>query len=515
MKMKTCMDKHLNIFQAYHGGNLDSPERVNRLEDNLTRAFIICLKFLQDAGVLRPFFEKIGFAGGHIPKTLVFDLQNMKDKKALGRIQASNNQEHQWLLLIGRDQFKSHWRDDAARQVEKVMEILADTQGSEKRKDFLKYLREIGKREGSTKNFDLNFPEIDPCEAASFFSLIHGCRPDAWIYEEDSNSPFAILVESKVGANKLAHAQVFRHLTGDQGFNLSSDKAIKFIHDKSHMKSTTWTQIAAALKSLMSQLEKTPEVKTIITQFLEYLEMSGEILNLRKLNDVFDEDYAKGQFALFLDVLDRALFIRNGSANKTQVLSRGKRPLAGLWDFYGLENNGKILQNPHISIYLNHDGIGCGITVAKKGPKMRNLLKTPKMVKFLMGEMQSGGVNRQRVKINLVNYRLVDRKPGQVKGDYYDSFRFCVDLKELKGLGKDPLETVDNLVGNCIPISKQLEVLFHCAWVDASKANISLERGETLRRGNLELFENPDQLVNAFINFIEEMIPVLVDVQGK
>ena len=31
------MDKHLNIFQAYHSGNQGSPDEVNRLEDNLIR----------------------------------------------------------------------------------------------------------------------------------------------------------------------------------------------------------------------------------------------------------------------------------------------------------------------------------------------------------------------------------------------------------------------------------------------------------------------------------------------
>lgn len=73
------MDNHLNIFQAYQSGNQDSPDEINRLEDNLTRSFIITLKYLQEynkGDQFRSYVMKLMDPKViSVPKRLSFDLQ--------------------------------------------------------------------------------------------------------------------------------------------------------------------------------------------------------------------------------------------------------------------------------------------------------------------------------------------------------------------------------------------------------------------------------------------------------
>ena len=156
------MDPHLNIFQAYHGGNTNSPDHINRLEDNLTRAFLITLRYLPNNELIE-FLKNLGFK--NVPKKLKFDLQNLSDKQALKRIQKS---KQKFVLLISRD-------------------------------------------------------KVEPSQLKIAKSdTVQNTRPDGWIYGDLKTSSWGILIESKVGENKQSAQQIYRHITDKErsGFGI-------------------------------------------------------------------------------------------------------------------------------------------------------------------------------------------------------------------------------------------------------------------------------------------------------
>ena len=88
------MEPYLNLFYSFQRGNRDSLESNKRLEDNLTRAFLVTLKNLKDKK--SSFLEKL--LGINSPKKIHLATQNINSSELLKKIKESPNKK---ILLIG------------------------------------------------------------------------------------------------------------------------------------------------------------------------------------------------------------------------------------------------------------------------------------------------------------------------------------------------------------------------------------------------------------------------------
>lgn len=159
------MDNHLNLFYSYSQGGYDNLKEIRVLEDNVTRALIICLNEI--TGFTNLFLEEIlGIKSNKKPQ---FDLQH------LGRINKAivKSCPRKYLLGIsptGNDPFE--------------------------------------------KNISIN--KLDPEEKKEEEIIIeHGSRADAWIWEENK---FIVLIENKI-YGELYIEQINRHITDTKGLD--------------------------------------------------------------------------------------------------------------------------------------------------------------------------------------------------------------------------------------------------------------------------------------------------------
>lgn len=500
------MDNHLNIFQAYHGGNLDSPDRINRLEDNLTRAFIITLKYLQEYNEekFQDYLKKIknNFIQISGSKHLSFDLQNMTGEKALKRVQKSKNK---WVLLISRDPYTFEWNDNYKILFNKLESIIDPKDGATKefhkkqRDNLLKQLKN-----SFDKNEDLSSLGISSKEVSSVYTLLHGCRPDAWIYDDSASaaSPLSVLVEAKVGNNQFSPSQIYRHLSGELGYNLGA-KAEKF--DPKRIVSITWMDIVKYFDEL--KINQETIIGEILRQFKEYITMSGEILDLRKLNDNYDEDFAKSQFDLFLNKLDEKIKLAG-----LPLLARKCRRKTQLWDIYGLRGkDGKPMENPNFTIGFDQTSVGCSLTANKK----RKFLLNDTVRNFLQNIATNSDYEpRQRYRYCLQTNRLIDWKNGQQQGDKYQAFSFFVNFAEKQWQGIESINDLIEINSTCMKKGGQEQMLvWNVDWVDSSKAEDDT-RETPLRSANLDLFDNPDKLLEQIVDFFKELYPALLEMHN-
>jgi hypothetical protein len=335
--------------------------------------------------------------------------------------------------------------------------------------------------------------------------LLHECRPDAWIYQTKTDTPFSILVESKVGNNVLTNAQVFRHLIGDQGFNQDTTAVKGFMNSPKRIISTTWDEINRALAKMDNKICKHPVCSEIVFQFTEYMKASGEVLDLTKLNKEYDAELAKRQFQLFLVLLDKHV------CSKWKNLSRAERSLNGLWDYYGIKGkDGKVKKNPHISIHFSEYGVRCAFTISEKKLSKKRVEKIrdgyADFNEYLSTILKESSLKKYRFYINLLNFRLIDHKQGQMRGDRYDSFSFKVNFAEL-AKSKKNLDDIYNTVIDCLPLAKQFEIYYECSWVDFNKVTKNEQR--KLRSENKKLIINPGLLAKEMTEFINKLMPIL------
>ena len=461
------MEPHLNIFQAYHGGNHNSPDQINRLEDNLTRAFLIVLKYLKPNEVTE-FLKNLGFAGTLTsPK---FDLQNLTDKNALRKIQKSKNQ---WILVITRDRYEFSWKEKDKELFQKIDELIGSL-----RKDFLSKVKKALKCKNPVSFKDV---EITSDEASSYYELLHECRPDGWIYND--KDPFGILIESKVGGNKLTNAQIYRHLSGNDGFNLK-ENALSFEEEK--IISVTWEGIINELPS------KRGVAGEIIKQFKEYIIMSGEVLDLEKLNKKYDQNLAKSNLKILAEKIDHCV-----SEEKLNLVRFGN--FGDQWCAYGLSNSN--FESTHFSVGLREDGIYCALTIPTKDKKkFQSKLEDPRLKKHIDDILNDKKKCLMYI-LELCNYRIIDWKQGQIKGDKHGTFSFSIRLSELKD-SKIKYGDFVKIAIDCLSVTKQFDYIFKISWIDAKKPG-------DFRAKNRRLLKDPNKLVDEFVGFMKALIPLL------
>ncbi|MBL7003629.1 MAG: hypothetical protein ISR69_06355 [Gammaproteobacteria bacterium] len=481
------MDIHFNIFQAYHGGNLNSPDEINRLEDNFTRAFLITLQKIKEN--CSDEFKKIvnTLIGQKVNDSCAFDLQNLNDKNTLRKLQKSNNKI---FLSIARNKHDIDV-ESIKKEYSKVGKIL-DNLNDENKKKALK--NEI--KQAQKKNQDLEFEgfNIKADELSFFYSLLHECRPDGWIYEGiESNNPMAVLIESKVGNNKLTNAQIIRHLLNENGFNIK-DIPNK-VNDQMFI-CKTWDDIYRCLSNYENEFlqnEKGVICIEIIKEFKEYLEMSGEVLSLKLANENSnDQDILRKQLRLFLEKLDIEV-----EKEFSGDLKRGDRNLDGNWDFYGKLNGTEISQNPHFSIYMFEEELGCVLTSSKGKTKRVLEHKSFKQTLNSFYSQNKENLGSDFLFFELMNYRIIDWKKGQIRGDSADTFRLKIRFDELE---KSSL-SIDGMIDTAIkfrPLAKQVDIGIKFPWVKLKDENT-----EKFRARAYNLISNPDELIRTYIEFMK------------
>lgn len=460
------MDTHFNLFQAYHGGNKNSPDGINRLEDNLTRAFLVALKYLPPQKV-KEFLQNLGFKD--VPKSLFFDLQNLSDKEVLGSIQKS---KQKYVLLISR--YKGEHFKLIIDPSEKIKKILNAASGEDD-EDLEKMIKAIR----NPKMEDVHFmgESLNSAEQKEVYALLHSARPDGWIYDHSNKSKFAVLVESKVGENEQSSQQIFRHITDKKyGLSMGYDDVPKYIEN--NVVSVSWEEVITKMPCNLSGI-----TEEIINQFKEYVIMSGEVMDLIKLNRKYDHELAKSNLKILVDKLDGVIL-----ENKLDLERFGN--LGDQWCAYGLLNKTD-LKKPHFSVLLREEGVCCALTIP--GSYISKILNNSDFISCIESTAKDS-VNAKMHSLKLCNYRLVDKKPGQIKGEKYDTFTLSTTLSELNS-SRLTCNDFSKLANNFTKITKQMDFIFKISWTDESKS------GE-FRKRNLELLRYPDRLIGEFVTFM-------------
>ena len=324
----------------------------------------------------------------------------------------------------------------------------------------------------------------------SLYDLLHGCRPDGWIYSEN----FAVLIEAKVGFARQNEFQIFRHLSGHMGFGLTQDAINNTIDSMYHY--CTWEEIGDALLSVAP-------TNVFAQEFYNFLILTGEVMSLKFIADTgFDKVAMREQFPLFLKTLNEQVSIIDRN------LLLANRPKDNLWDYFGYEKDGKASSDPHYSIGFWDNATDIALTTKNKS-QIKKLLSSEAMVDFLyQAAMAEDKVLMQRIYLSLMNYRLIDHKRGQIRGTTQDTFNFMFLLSEIvsnknpedsKKAIKQVLKSMSESIGFAKQLGLGIRVLYPIN-----------QRNDTggLLEANKALFEDEMNLIKLYANFIKNSLPL-------
>lgn len=497
------MDKHTNVFNSYSGGGSHSPERLEILEDNVTRALIVVLRQLQKD---RPtaFREALRqLTNIDVESDVCFDLQSFSDAHELSVLQRSSVKR---VLLITRDGGRPDWSNNQFKGfLEWIDQNKLDEQALASLKSQLKQSISNGKN-FVFKSVGRNY-EFGTDESQSLWELlVPEARPDAWIYEPGRRRDRMLLaIESKVGSNRVSREQIYRHVTSKRGLAVKAPGR-EFLEQ--NVLSVSWSQVGETL--LAVPLDRNSVASFLIDEFFKYLKLSGEIMSFEQLNRSYDGELARQQFSLVLQRLDERL------KNSEIPLYRLQRPKVGLWDKYGLKGEkDKPKVNPDFAVSISPRGFVCGLNFNygsnKKGSN--KILRSELFDSVLSSLQQENPEILSRYWFGIARNRIVDHINGQQHGEAYRSLEFWANLQEKNWQGaqgrKNLCEVAERLL-SCGGKEVYLEMRIN--WVDEEKVkkSISGERRSPLRQANFALFKDPDRLIEATVAFADKTRPLIV-----
>jgi len=325
------MEKHLNLFYSYNQGNLGSSERIKQLEDNLTRALIVILKSL-DNSLQIEFLKELLSRKKINSKSFVYDLQNTSNY-----IKKSEN--HRFLVILQRDKSSLSLED-----IQEIETIFLENKTEKEKKNLEREIKTHLKSK-TDNEFILENEKVNRSELNSILQFLYGNRPDAWIIGEKES----VLIEAKIGNNSVSKYQIYRHVTGKNGFKINLSQLKKNEANLSII-NITWEDICNIFAHIKTKANETEQF--LISEFTKYISMTGQKLNLDYIiNGEFDGDIHREQFSLFLTQFD----------SKLQQLGlpfeRQNRPKADLWEVFGIRNEKDEYQKTHI-IQLDSETMG-------------------------------------------------------------------------------------------------------------------------------------------------------------
>lgn len=524
-KISNISDPHFNLFFVYSGGGMKDLDHARQLEDNMTRSFLITLSKLEDGKQVKfirellsdpkPGRSKINLGGGKIK----YDLQNLESQKEQKTVCAA---EEKILLLISGISARGDGIDKSAFDInkfsglkevfealEKLQKMVAKNEG----KDLIRDIKEAyraNQKSGQKNPFKYSSDiEFDYDQLCSLYKGFHDSRPDGWIFSKK----IAILIEAKVGTNAQDKWQLFRHLTSKNGFNINKDKIFGGEKCKDYrLVNKTWGEIS----DLFGQIDSNNN-NMLVKEFREYLIMCGEILDLSFIvkEEEYNADKMSAQFPLLLSKLDSA--ISGLKIKEINGLTRARRPLDELWDYYGFKKQTKtgkegVSNDPDYLIDFDEES-ACFALRTSSSKQMKILLKTDPESKndnefrrVILEVLNTEEKLNERYFISLKTDRIIDWRKGVQKGNKFDAFFFSIALSELqkKVTKRKPIEKiVDELFNtmlNLTPFTKRLSFGFKILYPDVTK----IDDSSVLRKKNKELFEDSQVFIDFCTDFIND-----------
>ncbi len=467
------MKKHLNLFYSYNQGNLSSSERIKQLEDNLTRALIVTIKNLENSTQIE-FIRRLLAKDKVSSKSFIFDLQNTDNYN-------TKSDSDRFLIILQRDK-SSFTIDDFKNLNTSFLENRTEREKKKLENDIKKHLTSETEADFPIENITIKFAELN-----SILQLLYGNRPDAWIIGEKES----ILFETKIGNNKVSKFQIYRHIVGKNGFNIKPSELNKD-NARFTILNITWDEISKVFSKLRETVIETE--KFLVSQLIEYISMTGQILNLDYItNGEMDGEIHREQFSLFLTQLDAKL------AEKGLLFKRKNRNKTELWEIYGIKNEkGEISQDPHFTVGFWDDRIAVYLTTKNKKQITSELAI---LIEEYFEQIVRTSTFLSRYYLKQIQYNLVDKQVGQMRGELKLPFTFYVQFSEIK----KNIKTICNFVLEFakMNIYKQFELGYEIQFFDFSRIRKDKQENQ-IRYLNKQLLENPQKIINEFVNFMEE-----------
>jgi hypothetical protein len=382
-----------------------------------------------------------------------------------------NSSEYNWILSMQNDE-KNTWK-------KKIVDKLKEGEG-----------------------FELNNFKIEYHDLLSCYQLILGNRPDAWVHGDKD----VIMIETKICNNKASVYQIYRHLTGGNGFRIPKQEIKR--GEKSgcyNLINMTWSELVQIFRKVNT---KNVRDRLLINELLNYITMTGQILDFSYIISDSEIDYEihKEQFSIFLNEFDKIL-------NKRKIdLFRGDRPFSGLWESYGLKNKkNKPSKNPHYTIGFWQKEIVIYLTTNNMNQVIRNLGQIERFYSDKKNRLALDKFKLSRYFISQIKYKLVDPKKGQIKGEQIEPFKFYIKFPEIG----ENMNSVANIltIFSKLNMYKQFELGYAVRFFDFAKIR---DNDETqIRKLNKELLEKPQIVLESFADFIEETLHIFTSMNGK
>ncbi len=479
-------DRHLNLFHNYNNEHIrgskkkDEKDSAGRgiIEDNLTRAFILFLDFLNKVGKLNSYLEylpkhkmgKTAYSKLLKIKNPEFDLQNLEDK-----------QKHKWVQ---------------GEAVSKILWVI------------------------STIPFDWQSKESDHKNTEQSSENGPGNRADAWIIGGDT----AILLEAKIGDNPVSKKQLIRHLTDkEHGFGLTGSLDTFFDDNAINL---TWRDITQSLAQFSETADES--VKYFAKNLMEYILMANadvKITNLLKSET--DAGEQKQIFAHILSKVNKKIELEFASLkeDRSKFITLSKRPLDGLWDYWGFtDEKGEAQRSPHISLGYWPGYLSVSVDTydfqKKSIQKLRDSINGGQIKELLKSLMTKENEDLlHRYKFSLKEERLWDWKKGQISGEMYDRFRLELDFEYLNQLGsvekaaefleKRLMPFIEETGVKRFRIDYQLRIPFD------KDAKTKSKEGNKTKHDNevIELFNNEEKMIELFAGKILEFYKIILDLK--
>lgn len=461
------MDNHLNLFYSYGQGSTKRADSSIQLEDNLTRAFIVLLKNLNiklQIKILKKIIpENIQYTIRS--KEFCYDLQNTtqqrKGKKFLIVIQRYINNDLQTLVTENTKTSINEFKEDN-NNLKKLKSCIIN---------------------GTDFRFNgITYPNN---ELLSLYEIVHDNRPDGWILGDKET----FLIETKIGNNSVSSQQIFRHITQGNGFNCHKIVDVEIIQ-------LEWQSLYKIISDIKTSNAK---YDFLLKQFKEYLEMTGQVLNLNYiLEGNINPEQHKEQFVLFLDLFEGKLL--RMKPNKSLSLKRRAKKINNLWDIIGIKDNNNIKEDPHYSIAFNKDCILFSLTSKKISIK-----KTDSILDWIFVENNNFVEFSSRLYLQQEDYRKVSGRggfPGENHSIYKNNIRVNLLVNQFNEDNNKLIQFRDSLKNIRRSFNyKQFEFGLIIEFYNFKNLN---DNKEDIRTQNKQLIENPEELAKLFINFIEK-----------